>query len=87
MQYRKEKIVGALEMLGTTLLIYIHWVSFYNLMQTRYTEEYNIILATSMFMIYFIILLAAAPMHYLHLNPVTTLTFWLFKMTKLKNVI
>lgn len=86
MLYRKEKIVGLLEMLGTGLLIYVHWVSIYNLRLTRQTEEFNVLLGIEMFLLYFIILLSAANTTYLHLNPIITLGFWLFGSTKLKNV-
>ena len=83
---RKEKIIGILERLGTAVLIYFHWISFYNLMLTRQSEEFNVLLSIAIFIIFFIILLAAAPLHYLHLNPVTTIAFWLFGITKFKNV-
>lgn len=86
MQYRKEKIIGVLEMMGTMLLIYFHWVTLYNMFLTNQVEEFNTIMGFVMFMLYFVILLSSASVHFLHMNPITTLAFWLFGLTKLKNV-
>jgi hypothetical protein len=88
MAYKKEDVIGLMEMISTTILIYINWYSYYNYqkMTIQLRDTYMIYLSITLFASYFLLLTSISYLTHLHLNPFTTLFFWRFKLIKKRRV-
>ena len=84
MIYRKERLIGVLEFISTFLLVYFNWQGFYNLQKIENKLNWNLILGALDGLLYFILLISVSKIYFLHMNPVTTLYFYIFKRIKYK---
>lgn len=83
----RQQLIGLLEFIFTFLFVYLTWISFYNLLQTSETSDFNFHSGAFSMALTFFIFIIVSRVYYPHMNPALTIFLHYFGYVKYETVV